>query len=93
MNGSDPILADIRRAVTAGHFDAHEADGPSELEQIPVEELLLRVAMMSPTQRREELARLGRVRTDGPPDATLSHVRLTREPYAIDALRSAVGPS
>ena len=87
MSWPDPIMADIRRALAAGHFDARDRDGPTELEQTSVEELLLRhVSMMSPERRREELARLGRVRTDGPLDHTVSHVRLTRSVATVAAL-------
>ena len=75
-NGPDPIAADIRRAVSAGHFDARETDGPSELEQTSVGELVQRLAMMSPAGRWNELARLGRVRGGGAPLEAVSHVRL-----------------
>ena len=88
-NRPDLLLADIQSAVAAGHFDARDRDGPSELERTPVAELMNRVSMMSPERRREELAQLGRVRTDDPPEETTSHVRL-RRPSADVAVQGSV---
>ena len=61
---TDSIMRDIHRARDDGHFDERQQLGPSELERTSVEELLERVAMMSPATRREYLATVGRVRTD-----------------------------
>lgn len=59
---NDPILADIISAVDEGYFDRRRIEGPSELERTSVEELLKRVAMMSPTRRRAYLAEIGNFR-------------------------------
>ena len=61
--GRDPLLADIKQAVKEGYFDDRQ---PSELELTPVEELLKQVDLMSPTRRREYLAKLGNIRRDTP---------------------------
>jgi hypothetical protein len=60
----DPILADIRSAVREGYFDRQAEQDPSELARTPVEELLQRVEMMSPTRRKNHLAEIGDFRTD-----------------------------
>ena len=60
----DPILRDIRSAIREGHFDRQVENGPSELTQTPVEELLERVELMSPTGRRIYLDEISDMRTN-----------------------------
>ena len=58
----DAITRDIREAVRTGYFDRRRQEGPSELETTPTLELLERVELMSPAERRAYLARIGRFR-------------------------------
>ena len=59
---NNAILADIKSAVDEGYFDKRKAEGPSELERLSVEEIMERVAMMSPMRRRAYLAEIGNFR-------------------------------
>ena len=79
-NRGDPLLEDIRSAVGEGYFDRQAEQDPSELASTPVEELLQRVAMMSPAYRRKYLADIGGLRADG--TRTLSGEQKTNRPIA-----------
>jgi hypothetical protein len=59
---NDAITRDIRAAIRSGYFDGRRQEGPSELETTPTLELLERVELMSPAERRAYLARIGRFR-------------------------------
>lgn len=58
---ADQILTDIFRSQKNGFFDRRKDDGPSVLEETSVDDLLVKVATMSPKRRKIYLAQIGRM--------------------------------
>ena len=72
---ADAILTDIYRSFKSGFFDRRRDEGPSKLESMSVNDVLAKVALMSPPRRKIYLAEIGRMPAER---ITLSGVVSTR---------------